>query len=80
MVANIGGTLYAYHDRCPACGSPLRTGDLDGDTLTCAGCVQRYNLRRAGAGLDDRDSHLSPLPLLSDDGAVRVAVPSGALQ
>jgi Fe-S cluster biogenesis protein NfuA/nitrite reductase/ring-hydroxylating ferredoxin subunit len=78
VVANLDGTLYAYHDRCPACGSTLRTGVLDGDTLTCAGCVQRFDLRRAGAGLDDVTAYLSPLPLLADDGSVRVAVPSGA--
>ena len=74
VVANLDGALYAYRDRCPACGSPLRTGVLDGDTLTCAGCVQRFDLRRAGAGIDDSSAYLSPFPLLADEGIVRVAV------
>jgi hypothetical protein len=31
---------------------------------------------RAGAGLDDLDAHLAPLPLLTDSQGVRVAVPA----
>lgn len=76
VVANLGGTLYAYHDHCPSCGSAMRNGDLDGDTLACGGCGRRYDLRRAGAGLDG-GSYLKALPLLAEDGDVRVAVPVG---
>jgi len=36
--------------------------------------VQRFDLRRAGAGIDDSSAYLSPFPLLADDGIVRVAV------
>jgi hypothetical protein len=36
-------------------------------------------VRLAGAGLDDPVRHLDPLPLLVDDGGVRIAVGAGAV-
>lgn len=79
VVCNVGGTLYAYTDRCPGCGGGLAGGRLDGAVLDgamlgCAGCGRRYDVRLAGRG--DGALHLDPLPLLSDNGTVRVAVVS----
>jgi Fe-S cluster biogenesis protein NfuA/nitrite reductase/ring-hydroxylating ferredoxin subunit len=80
VLANIDGNLYAYHDRCPGCAGALHTGELVGEMLRCDGCAQHFDLRRAGAGRDRTDLHLEPLPLLAEDGAIRVAVPAGALR
>jgi Fe-S cluster biogenesis protein NfuA/nitrite reductase/ring-hydroxylating ferredoxin subunit len=76
ILANIDGALYAYRDRCPGCGGVVHTGAIDGSLLQCDGCDERFDLRRAGAGA--RDLHLEPLPLLTEGGIVRVAVPTGA--
>ena len=78
LLANIDGALYAYRDRCPSCAASLATGTLHGDVLRCADCAQRFDLRRAGVGRDRVDLHLEPLPLLAEEGMVRVAVPAGA--
>ena len=74
LICAVRGTLYAYRDRCAACGSSLGAGRLERGELACE-CGARYDVCRAGAGLDDPGLHLDPLPLLSDSQGVRVAVP-----
>ncbi|MCW3002940.1 MAG: nitrogen-fixing NifU domain protein, partial [Conexibacter sp.] len=37
VIANVAGTLLAYHDACAGCGAPLTHGTLVGGALTCAG-------------------------------------------
>jgi len=81
VVCNVAGSLYAYADRCAACGSGLTGGQLEGVLLTCPGCTQRYDVVRAGRGFggdDARQRHLNPLPLLAENGGVRIAVPAQA--
>ena len=75
LLCAVRGTLYAYRDTCPACGSSLGGGGLERELLTCR-CGARYDVCRAGRGLDGADRHLDPLPLLSDSQGVRVAVPA----
>ncbi|MFF9639514.1 NifU family protein [Streptomyces bacillaris] len=72
LLVRLPGNLYAYRDRCPGCGADLRTAPLDGEILSCAGCAARFDVRHAGRG---ERSHLEPLPLLEEEGAVRVALP-----
>ena len=79
VVCSVGGELYAYRDRCPACGTGLAgSAALDAEVLACGACRQRFDVRLAGRGLDRPELHLVPLPLLADDGRVRLAVGSGA--
>lgn len=73
IVCRIGGQLYAYRDHCPACNMPLHLGALDGDIITCT-LGHRYDARRAGRSLDEASRHLDPLPLIEQDGVVRVAL------
>jgi Fe-S cluster biogenesis protein NfuA/nitrite reductase/ring-hydroxylating ferredoxin subunit len=75
LVCAVRGTLYAYRDECASCGSPLGEGTLAREVLTCP-CGARYDVCRAGAGLDGLAAHLDPLPLLADSQGVRVAVPA----
>ena len=75
LVCAVRGTLYAYRDACASCGSPMGGGRLDREVLTCL-CGARYDVCRAGAGLDGLTAHLDPLPLLTDSQGVRVAVPA----
>jgi Fe-S cluster biogenesis protein NfuA/nitrite reductase/ring-hydroxylating ferredoxin subunit len=79
VVCSVGGELYAYRDRCPACGTGLAgSAALDAEVLACGACRQRFDVRLAGRGLDRPGLHLVPLPLLADAGRVRLAVGSGA--
>lgn len=82
VVGNVGGTLYAYQDRCPGCAGGLSGGALDGVLLSCPGCTRRYDVVHAGRqfGVVGRGDalHLAPLPLLTDGGGVRIAVPAQA--
>lgn len=75
LLCAVRGTLYAYRDTCPACGTSMATGQLAREVLTCP-CGASYDVRSAGRGLADPALHLDPLPLLADSAGVRVAVPA----
>jgi Fe-S cluster biogenesis protein NfuA/nitrite reductase/ring-hydroxylating ferredoxin subunit len=75
LVCAVRGSLYAYRDQCPVCGSSLAESTLDGAALACSSCRSRFDVRLAGRGLDGTSGHLDPLPLLSDSAGVRVAMP-----
>jgi Fe-S cluster biogenesis protein NfuA/nitrite reductase/ring-hydroxylating ferredoxin subunit len=68
-------TLYAYNNNCPGCGQPLSTARLEGTVLACPICSQHYDVVRAGRGVDLESLHLEPVPLLRENGRVRVALP-----
>jgi nitrite reductase/ring-hydroxylating ferredoxin subunit len=36
--------------------------------LRCPSCAAHFDVRRAGACLDDDELHLTPVPLLTDHG------------
>jgi Fe-S cluster biogenesis protein NfuA/nitrite reductase/ring-hydroxylating ferredoxin subunit len=84
VLTRVGAASYAYRDSCPGCASSLvgsaverRLGDAVGTAvLSCPGCHRHFDVCRAGAGLDDPDLHLEPLPLLERNGTVEVAVPT----
>jgi Fe-S cluster biogenesis protein NfuA/nitrite reductase/ring-hydroxylating ferredoxin subunit len=77
LIASAAGALYAYHNACASCGSSLEGGLLEESRLTCPACSQRYDVRLAGRSVDGEDLHLDPLPLLEQEGELRVAIPSG---
>jgi Fe-S cluster biogenesis protein NfuA/nitrite reductase/ring-hydroxylating ferredoxin subunit len=68
-------TLYAYNNACPGCGQPLGSARLQGTVLACPICSQHYDVVRAGRGVDLETIHLEPVPLLNENGRVRVALP-----
>lgn len=80
----VGADLFAFRDRCARCAESLAGASLgrrlggaaDDAMLTCPGCRAHYDVRRAGACLDEAELHLDPLPLLADGVSVSVAVPS----
>lgn len=84
LACRAGDDLLAFVDRCARCARPMpgavlarRIGGAVGDAvLRCPGCGAHYEVRRAGACLDDPALHLDPLPLLVTDGEVAVAVPA----
>jgi Fe-S cluster biogenesis protein NfuA/nitrite reductase/ring-hydroxylating ferredoxin subunit len=74
MVANVDGTLLAYRNTCPGCGGPLDGGELDAGALVCPGCTRTFFLPRAGRSLDRDRLQLEPIPLLREQGHVKVAL------
>lgn len=84
FVCRVGSELFAFRDGCPRCAASLegavparRLGGVVGDALlTCPGCSAHFDVRRAGACLDDPGLHLDPLPLLVEGAVVSVAVPA----
>ncbi len=74
VVANVDGTLLAYRDRCANCGAALHAGALSAGALACPECDRSFFLPRAGRSLDDENMQLEPVPLLRDEGRVKVAL------
>jgi Fe-S cluster biogenesis protein NfuA/nitrite reductase/ring-hydroxylating ferredoxin subunit len=77
LFVNLGGTAYAYRDRCPRCGASLVGGALAGDELACPSCHGVYDVRLAGRGVDSSGEHLDPLPLLPEGTGWKVALVPG---
>lgn len=75
LFCRLGESFYAYGNSCPACGQALHDAQLQLTNLACGKCGQRYDLIRAGRGLDQPDLHLEPFPLLFEQGTAKVALP-----
>lgn len=69
--------LWAYRDVCPNCHSALATGTLADRVLTCGTCGHAYDVGLAGRQIGGGPLHLDPFPLLTEAGAVRIAIPVG---
>ncbi|WP_066944113.1 NifU family protein [Streptomyces lushanensis] len=77
LLVRLPGNLYAYRDRCPVCAGGLGGAALvDGERLRCPECAAEYEIRGAGRGTRGR---LEPVPLLEENGCVRVALPVSLL-
>ncbi|MDX6692795.1 MAG: hypothetical protein QOF02_398 [Blastocatellia bacterium] len=78
LFCHLDETFYAYSSNCPGCGRALPAAALEGATLVCPACEQRYDCKRAGRGLDEPGLYLEPFPLLIEQGRMKVAVPHPA--
>lgn len=76
LFCRLGESLYAYGNDCPGCGEPLHDVRLETTNLACPTCGQRFDVIRAGRGLDQPSLHLEPFPLLVEGGRTRVALPN----
>ncbi|HWF35674.1 MAG TPA: NifU family protein [Solirubrobacteraceae bacterium] len=74
VIANVDGTLLAYHNHCAACNGALDRGELADGALACPECGRSYFLPRAGRSLDGENLQLEPVPLLQEQGRIRVAL------
>ena len=77
LICKSGGQLYAYRDHCPACNLPLHLGEMEGGLMICS-LGHRFDIKKAGISPDDKGLHLDPLPLLTEDGVVKVAMQATA--
>ncbi|MBV9816956.1 MAG: NifU family protein [Solirubrobacterales bacterium] len=79
LFLRLEGSFYGYRPFCPACQASLEQAVVRAAELTCPACGERFDVLRAGRGLDSPALHLQPVPLLvGDDGLVKVALPMGA--
>ena len=76
LFCRLGESLYAYGNDCPGCGRTLHDVRLETTSLACPHCGERYDVIRAGRGLDQPGLHLEPFPLLVEQGRTRVAQPN----
>jgi Fe-S cluster biogenesis protein NfuA/nitrite reductase/ring-hydroxylating ferredoxin subunit len=66
--------VLAYLDLCPGCAGSLAGARLSGDVLRCPRCHARYDVVHAGAGIAGTGEHLEPVPVLTRDGVLSLAV------
>ncbi|MCW2779865.1 MAG: hypothetical protein JWR35_314 [Marmoricola sp.] len=87
LACRSGADLFAFRNSCARCGSALdeatlgrRLGGAAGQPLLrCPTCGVHYDVRRAGACLDQPELHLDPLPLVFEAGIPSVALPKEAV-
>ena len=60
VICRFEGDLFAYGNRCPSCDFVWHEGFLEGKILVCAGCGERYDVRKAGRSVRGRPSIWTP--------------------
>jgi len=86
LACRVDDQLYAYRDNCPVCERSLAGAALHrvmggaDPVLRCPRCQAHFDVVHAGACIDhDADCHLDPIPLLTRDGVLSIAVPAEAM-
>ena len=74
VVCRVGDTLYAYADSCPSCGATLTNGVLRENLLHCPTCNCTFDVRRAGQCENREGIHMTPLPLIMEQDATKIAI------
>jgi Fe-S cluster biogenesis protein NfuA/nitrite reductase/ring-hydroxylating ferredoxin subunit len=74
IFCRIEDTYYAYYNRCSSCQTPLENSSLEGTILTCSSCARQYDIYHAGRSLDTSELFLAPVPLLVEEGKVKVTL------
>jgi nitrite reductase/ring-hydroxylating ferredoxin subunit len=74
LVGRIANQPFAWIDRCPHAGAPLRIGKLKGEELTCAWPGWTFTLATGRAIPDHPAFRLTPIPVKIEDSQVFVAV------
>ena len=82
LACRVEDQIFTYRDHCPVCDGTLAGAELHGAQLRCPRCRSHFDVVHAGAGINVPDrAHLEPLPLLTRDGVLSVALrgePMGA--
>ncbi len=83
VACRVGDELFAYHDRCGSCQGSLAGAVLHrqlgspAPVLRCALCHAHFDVVHAGACVDGNGqagAHLEPIPLLTRDGVLSMAI------
>ncbi len=77
LACRVDDQVFAYQDHCPVCDDTLAGAELQDARLRCPRCQSQFDIVHAGARLNVPDeAHLDPLPLLSRDGVLSLALRS----
>jgi Fe-S cluster biogenesis protein NfuA/nitrite reductase/ring-hydroxylating ferredoxin subunit len=86
LACRVDNQLYAYRDNCPACERSLAGAALhrpmggSEPVLRCPHCHAHFDVVHAGVCIDhDAEWHLDPIPLLTRDGVLSIAMPAVAM-
>jgi Fe-S cluster biogenesis protein NfuA/nitrite reductase/ring-hydroxylating ferredoxin subunit len=80
LACRVDDQTFVYRDRCPVCDDTLAGSALHGTLLGCPRCQTDFDVVHAGAGLNaPAGAHLDPLPLLTRDGVLSVALRGEAM-
>jgi Fe-S cluster biogenesis protein NfuA/nitrite reductase/ring-hydroxylating ferredoxin subunit len=80
LACRVDDQAFAYHDHCPVCDDSLAGSQLHGPLLRCPRCHADFDVVHAGAGVtDEPGGHLDPIPLLTRDGLLSVALRDEAM-
>ena len=80
LACRVDDQTFAYRDHCPVCDDSLAGSQLHGALLRCARCHADFDVVHAGAGVaDGSGDHLDPIPLLTRDGLLSVAMRDEAI-
>jgi Fe-S cluster biogenesis protein NfuA/nitrite reductase/ring-hydroxylating ferredoxin subunit len=80
LACRVDDQTFAYRDHCPVCDDSLAGSQLHGALLRCARCHADFDVVHAGAGVaDESEGHLDPIPLLTRDGLLSVAMRDEAI-
>jgi nitrite reductase/ring-hydroxylating ferredoxin subunit len=80
LACRVGDQTFAYHDHCPVCDDSLAGSELHGALLHCPRCQADFDVVHAGAGVADQSQgHLDPIPLLTRDGVLSLALRDEAI-
>jgi Fe-S cluster biogenesis protein NfuA/nitrite reductase/ring-hydroxylating ferredoxin subunit len=83
LACRVGDELFAYRDRCGACGETLAGAALHkvmgsaAAVLRCPRCHAHFDVVHAGRCVDengDDSAHLEPIPLLERSGVLSLAL------
>ncbi|MBI3324441.1 MAG: Rieske (2Fe-2S) protein [Candidatus Omnitrophica bacterium] len=74
VIGRIQQQLFAWLDRCPHAGAPLRIGKRHGEELTCAWHGWTFNLVSGQSIPDNPAFNLSAVPVKIENGQVLVNI------
>jgi Fe-S cluster biogenesis protein NfuA/nitrite reductase/ring-hydroxylating ferredoxin subunit len=75
LACRVDDQMFAYRDHCPVCEDTLAGSELHGPLLRCTRCGSDFDVEHAGAGVvAGAAGHLDPIPLLTRDGVLSVAL------
>ena len=80
LACRVDDQTFAYRDHCPVCDDSLAGSQLHGPLLRCPRCRADFDVVHAGAGVaHGSGGHLDPIPLLTRDGLLSVALRDEAM-
>jgi Fe-S cluster biogenesis protein NfuA/nitrite reductase/ring-hydroxylating ferredoxin subunit len=80
LACRVDDQTFVYRDHCPVCDDSLAGSALHGTLLRCPRCQTDFDVVHAGTGVNVAAViHLDPLPLLTRDGVLSVALRGEAM-